>query len=283
MGECVIVYPLVRGIYRKLSLPSRCSCCFHERLVGSLLQTGCAAATLGGPCVRTLIPASSSHLNYRHPAVICCSWMTISSRTGTHLFSVIPDYISLSADWCTSGLWIRKIQDSYLQIYASCHQTVSVIVNISYVISIRHILLSNHKSLISVEGHLGNILTMPVPAMNSSVFILDTSFCVTDYVKMAMTLSVDLDLLDRLYTVALVLLLVSYLCFWSIKYSKEIFTTSINSLKSTNQKVTFIWSYVPLTIYLLMLCVVCVILFLQTISSPALCSICHFVSIVPYV
>lgn len=57
--------------------------------------------------------------------------------------------------------------------------------------------------------------------MNSSAFVLDTSFAVCDFMKMALRVTIDLMFVDKLYTGFIVISICSYLIFWSIRYGRD--------------------------------------------------------------
>ena len=73
-----------------------------------------------------------------------------------------------------------------------------------------------------VSGHLTESSGHD-PPRNASLFKLDTSLSIHDWVKMAITINIDLDLLDQLYSTFIVVFVFTYALFWSIKYGKDYF------------------------------------------------------------
>ena len=57
-----------------------------------------------------------------------------------------------------------------------------------------------------------------------SVLLFDTSLSIHEWVKMGITLNIDLELIDQLYTTFIVVAIVTYVIFWSIKYGVDYIT-----------------------------------------------------------
>ena len=75
---------------------------------------------------------------------------------------------------------------------------------------------------------------------SSSVLLFDSSLSIHEWVKMGITLNIDLQLLDQLYTTFIIVAVVTYAVFWSIKYGKDYFTVMRRYL--IKAKVTIITS-----------------------------------------
>lgn len=58
----------------------------------------------------------------------------------------------------------------------------------------------------------------------SSILLFDTSLSIHEWVKMGITLNIDLQLLDELYTTFIIVAVVTYVVFWSIRYGVDYFT-----------------------------------------------------------
>ena len=56
------------------------------------------------------------------------------------------------------------------------------------------------------------------------VLLFDTSLSIREWVKMGITLNIDLELIDQLYTTFIVVAIVTYVVFWSIKYGVDYIT-----------------------------------------------------------
>ena len=72
-----------------------------------------------------------------------------------------------------------------------------------------------------VSGHLTESSSGQDPHRNASLFKFDSSLSIHDWVKMAITINIDLDLLDQLYSTFIVLFIGTYVLFWCIKYGKD--------------------------------------------------------------
>lgn len=59
---------------------------------------------------------------------------------------------------------------------------------------------------------------------NSPVLLFDTSLSIHEWVKMGITLNIDLELIDQLYTTFIIVAVVSYVVFWSVKYGVDYLT-----------------------------------------------------------
>ena len=58
---------------------------------------------------------------------------------------------------------------------------------------------------------------------NSSVFHLDTSFCVGELVKLALVINMDLEFMDRIYTALILTAVIGYLTYMLYNYGKDFF------------------------------------------------------------
>lgn len=56
------------------------------------------------------------------------------------------------------------------------------------------------------------------------VLLFDASLSIREWVKMGITLNIDLELIDQLYTTCMVAAIVTYVVFWSIKYGVDYIT-----------------------------------------------------------
>ena len=81
---------------------------------------------------------------------------------------------------------------------------------------------------------------------NSPVLLFDTSLSIHEWLKMGITLNIDLELIDQLYTTFIIVAVVSYVVFWSVKYGVDYLTVIHRYF--TRPKVTatlyFIWQVV---------------------------------------